>query len=179
MLHNQVHTTSLTLSSMAFYILSTPAKKFLFSWTHKTVSCVKACVFAVCLSGIAFLQCLHGSISHLQIFTQRTTFQEGLSWPPCLKIATLPHWLTVHINFVSITTYITVCTCAQLCPALCNPVDCSPPGCSVHGIFQARVLEWVAISYSRGIFPTQGLNCVCWVSCIVRWILYCWATGIV
>ena len=39
---------------------------------------------------------------------------------------------------------------AQLCPNLCDPVDCSLPGSSVHGIFQARVLEWVAISFSRG-----------------------------
>ena len=38
----------------------------------------------------------------------------------------------------------------QLCPTLCNPVDCSPPGSSVHGILQARILEWVAISFSRG-----------------------------
>ena len=36
------------------------------------------------------------------------------------------------------------------CPTLCNTMDCSPPGSSVHGIFQARVLEWVAISFSRG-----------------------------
>ena len=39
-----------------------------------------------------------------------------------------------------------------------NPMDCSPPGSSVHGIFQARILEWVVISSSRGIFPTQGSN---------------------
>ena len=39
---------------------------------------------------------------------------------------------------------------AQLCPTLCNPMDCGPPGSSVHGIFQARILEWVAISFSRG-----------------------------
>ena len=39
---------------------------------------------------------------------------------------------------------------AQLCPTLCNPVDCSLPGSSFHGILQARVLEWVAISFSRG-----------------------------
>ena len=38
---------------------------------------------------------------------------------------------------------------AQSCPTLCDPMDCSPPGSSVHGIFQARVLEWVAISFSR------------------------------
>ena len=36
----------------------------------------------------------------------------------------------------------------QSCPTLCNPIDSSPPGSSVHGIFQARVLEWVAISFS-------------------------------
>ena len=37
----------------------------------------------------------------------------------------------------------------QSCPTLCDPVDCSPPRSSVHGIFQARVLEWVAISFSK------------------------------
>ena len=46
----------------------------------------------------------------------------------------------------------------QSCPTLCNPMVCSPPGSSVHGIFQARILEWVAIPYSRGIFPTQESN---------------------
>ena len=38
---------------------------------------------------------------------------------------------------------------AQSCPTLCDPMDCSPPSSSVHGIFQARILEWVAISFSR------------------------------
>ena len=48
---------------------------------------------------------------------------------------------------------------AQLCPTLCDRMDCSPPGSSVRGILQARILEWVAIPFSRaGIFPTQGLN---------------------
>ena len=39
---------------------------------------------------------------------------------------------------------------AQSCPTLCDPVGCSLPGSSLHGILQARILEWVAISYSRG-----------------------------
>ena len=39
---------------------------------------------------------------------------------------------------------------AQSWPTLCDPMDCSLPGASVHGIFQARILEWVAISFSRG-----------------------------
>ena len=37
----------------------------------------------------------------------------------------------------------------QSCPTLCNPIDCSPPGSSIHGIFQARVLEWGAIAFSE------------------------------
>ena len=45
----------------------------------------------------------------------------------------------------------------QLCSTLCNPMDCSQPGSSVHGILQASILEWVAMLFSRGIFPTQGL----------------------
>ena len=39
---------------------------------------------------------------------------------------------------------------AQSCPTLCDPMDCSPPGSSGHGILQARMLEWVAISFSGG-----------------------------
>ena len=39
---------------------------------------------------------------------------------------------------------------AQSCLTLCNPMDCRPPGSSVHGIFQARILDWAAISFSRG-----------------------------
>ena len=47
---------------------------------------------------------------------------------------------------------------AQSCLTLCDPVDYSPPGSSVHGIFEARIMEWIAISFSRGLFSTQGSN---------------------
>ena len=43
-----------------------------------------------------------------------------------------------------------VCVLIQSCPTLCNPVDCSPSGSSVHGVYQARILEWVTIFFSRG-----------------------------
>ena len=46
----------------------------------------------------------------------------------------------------------------QLCHTLCNSMDCGLSGSSVHGILQTRILEWVAMASSRGIFPTQGLN---------------------
>ena len=45
-----------------------------------------------------------------------------------------------------------MCSVAQMCLTLCDPMDCSPPGSSVHEIFLARILEWVAISYSRESF---------------------------
>ena len=45
-----------------------------------------------------------------------------------------------------------------LCPTLCNPVNCSPPDSSVHGVLQPRILEWVTIPFSRGIFLIQRLN---------------------
>ena len=54
----------------------------------------------------------------------------------------------------------------------CDPMDCSPPGSSVHGIFQARILEWVATSFSRGSFLPRDRNHVSWVSCSARRILH-------
>ena len=54
----------------------------------------------------------------------------------------------------------------QLCPTLCDPMDCSLPGSSVHVILQARILEWVAISYSRGSSGPRDQTCVSCDSCI-------------
>ena len=50
--------------------------------------------------------------------------------------------------------------CAQSRPTLCNPIDGSPPGSSIHGIFQARMQEWVTISYSRGTSRPRDQTCV-------------------
>ena len=46
---------------------------------------------------------------------------------------------------------------AQSCPTLCNPMDCNPSGSSVYGIFQARILKWVAVSYSKDR-PDPGIK---------------------
>ena len=48
----------------------------------------------------------------------------------------------------------------QLCLTLCDPVDCSPPDSSIHGILQARILEWVAISFSRGWQQDEEIMCM-------------------
>ncbi|CAN0162690.1 unnamed protein product [Rangifer tarandus platyrhynchus] len=66
------------------------------------------------------------------------------------------------------------CSVAQSCPALCDPTDCSPSISSVHGILQAKILEWVAISSSRGSSPPRDRTCISCVSCISRYILYHW-----
>ena len=55
----------------------------------------------------------------------------------------------------------------QSCPTLCNPMDCSPQGSSVHGILQARILEGVAVPSSRGSSQHRDLTCVFWGSYIV------------
>ena len=65
--------------------------------------------------------------------------------------------------------------CAQSCPTLCDPMDCSLPGSSVHGIFLARILEWVVMPSSRGSSQPRDRTCFSWVSCIGRCILYRWA----
>ena len=62
----------------------------------------------------------------------------------------------------------------QSCPTLCNPMDCSLPGFSVHGIFQARILEWVAISFSRRSFQPRDWT---QVSHIVGRCFTIWATS--
>ena len=65
-----------------------------------------------------------------------------------------------------------VCSVTLSCPTLCKPIDCSPPGSSVNGIFQARILQWVAISSSRGSSPPRDRTRISCVSCIGRRILY-------
>ena len=73
----------------------------------------------------------------------------------------------------------TKCVCvlvAQLCPTLCDPMDCSPPGFFVHGILQARILEWVAISFSRGSsWPRDQTQ----VSCFAGRFFTIWANWVV
>ena len=81
--------------------------------------------------------------------------------------------IKLHVRIKKL--YCCSCLVSKSFPTLCNPVDCSPPGSSVYGISQARILEWIAISFSRAsAWLTQGLNSrfLHW-----RWILHHWATG--
>ena len=59
-------------------------------------------------------------------------------------------WVPVENTRESSIAYVSESEVSQSCLTLCDPVDCSPPGSSVRGILQVRILEWVAISFSRG-----------------------------
>ena len=61
-----------------------------------------------------------------------------------------------------------LCLVAESCLTLCNSADCSPPDSSVHRTLQARILEWVAISFSRSSPPRDQTH----NSCIGRWVLF-------
>ena len=69
---------------------------------------------------------------------------------PCLSPT--PDFTQTHVHWVSDAIHIPIgmSEVAQSCPTLCDPMDCSLPGSSIRGILQARILEWVAISFSRG-----------------------------
>ena len=69
-----------------------------------------------------------------------------------------------------------LCSVAQSRPTLCDSMECSSPGSSLHGIFQARTLEWAVISYSRASSQPRDQTHISCISCIGRRILYCWAT---
>ena len=97
-----------------------------------------------------------------------------INWFDLLALqGTLKSFLQHHSSEVSILLYESESEVTQLCLTLCHPVDCSLPGSSVHGILQARILEWVVISFSRG---SSRLRNPTWVSRIVGRRFNLWAT---
>ena len=83
---------------------------------------------------------------------------------PFKSSSTGPRTFICLVNIYWMCVCVCVCVCVfsvpESCPTLCDPMDYSPPGSSVHGILQARILEWVVGSHSllQGIFPIQGSN---------------------
>ena len=80
------------------------------------------------------------------------------------------YWYTVSLvllwtRLYDIDIYCCFCLVAKSYPTLCDPMDCSLPGSSVHGASQARILEWIAISFSRGSSCPGDWT---WVFCIAR-----------
>ena len=65
-----------------------------------------------------------------------------------------------------LSSYSCSCLVTKSCPALCDPMDCSPPGSSVHEVSQTRILEWIAISFSKGSSqPRDQTHISCLAGC--------------
>ena len=78
--------------------------------------------------------------------------------------ATRSHMTQPRVYISQLRPGVRVGSVPQSCPTLGNPLDCSWPGSSAHGILRARILEWVAISYSKGSSRPRDWT---WVSCLV------------
>ena len=78
----------------------------------------------------------------------------------CIIISTTQHLF--DFDFESTVQYVS----AQSCLTFCDFLDCSPPGSSVHGTFQARILEWISISSSRESFPSSNQTLFAYICCI-------------
>ena len=97
---------------------------------------------------------------------------------PIMNSLSIHLWLDTYVTSISwlLTTAVNISEWSEViqsCPTLCNPMGCSLPGSSVHGIFQARILEWVAISFCRESSWSRGRT---WVSHIVGRRFTIWAT---
>ena len=95
-----------------------------------------------------------------------------LTWAECSLLGALIGCCTLSL-FLAVCA---LCSVSQSHLTLCDPMDCNLPGSSVRAIFQARMLEWVAIYFCRGIFLTQGSNPRLLHLLHCSWILYRWAT---
>ena len=96
-------------------------------------------------------------------------FFRNVATAMCIRIYIYVYIYTIYIQYIH--TY--VCVVGQSCLTLCDPMDGSPPGSSVHEILQARILEWVAISFSRGSSQPRDWT---WVFHITGRCFTLWAT---
>ena len=84
---------------------------------------------------------------------------------------------TENLPKSSLNPEIWICVCAkslQSCLTLCNPMDCSPSGSSVHGILQVRILEWIAVPFSKEYSRLRDRTHTSYVSWVSRQVLYHW-----
>ena len=123
-----------------------------------------------CFSHVQLFETLW-TVTHqtpLTIEFSRQEYWNGLPCPPPgdvpstgIKLESLNSLALTGVFFTTSTTWKTQCENAaaakslQSCPTLCNPMNCSLPGSSVHGILQARILEWVAVPSSRESFQPR------------------------
>ena len=116
-----------------------------------------------------------GSLISNRLKVEECGFQGGCHWAVLSYLRTLyplssvrPIWLVASYPLTPVKVSV-----AQLCPTVWDPMDCSPLDSSVHGILQARILEWVTISFSGGSSWPRDWT---WVSCIGGRFFTVWVT---
>ena len=119
-------------------------------------------------------------------FSQNTSScpSNGVQWRARKRSGDITELDEGKERVTQVSQHVCVCVCvcvcvrarAQSCPTPFNPLDCSLPGFSVHGIFQTRILEHIAISSSRGSSQPRDRTQGSCVSCTGRQILYHWVT---
>ena len=120
---------------------------------------------------IVVLICIYLMISNVEhLFTNPLTiYTSSLETHSFISSPHFPYWVVWVLYIFHMCVLL-----AQSCPTLCDPTDCSPPGFSVHGILQARILEWIAIPFSRGTSQPRNRTLV---SCVAGRFFTVWATG--
>ena len=118
-------------------------------------------------------------LSHISDLPSKVFWVQGEQPQTSFLLHDVLHWLDSHQISEALQLCVCVCVCVcvwitQLCPALCDPMNCSLPGFSVHGTLQAGILEWIAIPFSRGSSQPRNRTLV---SCITDRLFTVWATG--
>ena len=107
---------------------------------------------------------------YLVVFTGISLITSDAEHLSCAYLQSIGHAVfaddRAEVIRVGLSPVVCACMPAQSCLTLCDPMDCSLPGSSVRGIFQARILEWVAISLSRGSSRPRDRTWISCVSCI-------------
>ena len=171
-----------TLASFKFFknLAKTILKYLNIAFYHIQISTLSQPQIAVHIWGVGlnFIHFLIGEkLLYYFVLVSLCSWVEILPPVPFVCIIT-EHQAWLPVFYSSFPRFYT-CLCArslQLCPALCDPVDHSLPGSSVHGILQARILEWVAMPSSRGSSPLRDGTCVSYIFCIGRRFLYHYTT---
>ena len=144
-----------------------------FQWTNSAApvkpSAIGAAPYLLTRTKMINLKCLLLWLAvHLLVLSLHSFFSPSKTpFYPDSSLSNSPSELSKRLSFQSLVL------AAQSYPTLCEPRDCSPPGSFVHGILQVRILEWVAILFSRASSQPRDLT---WVSYIAGRLFTNWAT---
>jgi len=137
---------------------------------------------ALCCQSLIFLKLEIGSTFLETVVQAKENMSLGSLWPDSNPLHTITStfeniycrnsWKLILLNEENTIKGESESEVAQSCLTLCDPMDCSLPGSSIHGIFQTRILKWVAISFSR---ESSQLRDQTQVSCIAGRLLTIWA----